>query len=609
MAIESKVYLDHLIPRESLRYQRPNEQVPFTERQKDGLRLCDLQNPNRMRLLRKPDFQRETWAWTPEDCVALLESIVNNQVIPSVIMWSSPNNGLDYILDGGHRVSVVLAWLLDDWGDSLTSETYRDDDHERSIKAAARTVREAVSVRVGTIGDYQAAERAIEQAMLMGQSPQRDLPPTIFKRGYFYQRLLKGHVDLHVLWATGDYERAEQSFLKINKSGRELSDWEIKLVDNRNSSFARIVMSVASVSSSRNYWPQQVDGVADPVGFQNKVNDITNGIDRIYETLFKPSVQTPHIQTLQQPLLVAPGSHQRPYYLAELLTVLEGGRGQGPETERLLAQDRNATPQEIVDHGWDRVNHTLDVLDNLVGNATMAKSLAIVPALYFYTDTGRYVRSILYGFVYWMFAGSERDILNRKRAFSAHRGAFEQMIMSRKDDLVTGLSRKTGSGPDITAQTAQYFDGVLRLLVQHNDEIDAPAFLKAYAELVRELINRAPRVPNAIEGRSRVFTDRQRSTVILRGLLSNSLRCGICGGVLDPAMGVQFDHMTPYAHGGPTITDNAQPTHPFCNNNREIIERLRAGQQPVTIPVFGSTSLNTGVKQFDFFDDPAFNPA
>ncbi len=95
-----KVYLDHLIKRENLRYD-----------------LFGEHTSSRATLLRKPDFQRTTWSWTAEDCVSLLESIVNEQVIPSIIMWSSPENGYDYVLDGGHRISVVLAWLNDNWGE------------------------------------------------------------------------------------------------------------------------------------------------------------------------------------------------------------------------------------------------------------------------------------------------------------------------------------------------------------------------------------------------------------------------------------------------------------------------------------------------------------
>ncbi len=121
---ELKVYLDHHIARDDFLYKRSNENVsreashnlPF-------LRLRDLIGENPMDpVLRKPDFQRATWAWSSSDCVSLLESFVKDQVIPSIIMWLSPRKRW-YVLDGGHRISVVLAWLRDDWGDKVDTIT------------------------------------------------------------------------------------------------------------------------------------------------------------------------------------------------------------------------------------------------------------------------------------------------------------------------------------------------------------------------------------------------------------------------------------------------------------------------------------------------------
>jgi Protein of unknown function DUF262 len=123
MSDEPKVYLDHHIKRESLRYKRPTQEiVSGHEGLAPTLRLIDLirddVNYIFTQYLRKPDFQRATWAWTPEDCVSLIESVINYQVIPSVILWKSPDNDLYYILDGGHRISAVIAWMKDDWGES-----------------------------------------------------------------------------------------------------------------------------------------------------------------------------------------------------------------------------------------------------------------------------------------------------------------------------------------------------------------------------------------------------------------------------------------------------------------------------------------------------------
>lgn len=608
MTDELKVYLDHLIPRESLRYQRPRGQMVPVDSRKEPLSISSLQNSNRVKLLRKPDFQRETWAWTPEDCVSLLDSIVNEQVVPSIIMWTSPENGLDYILDGAHRVSVVLAWLLDDWGDNLPREMYRDDEHERLVKAAANQVRNLIRIQIGTIDDYIQSEAQMDLAIREGKSPQKDLPSVVFKRGYFYQSLLKGHVHFHVLWVAGDYEMAALSFLKINGSGRQLSDWERELVTNRNSSFARIVMSVASITSAKNYWPTEFPDIPDSQMLEQRVQFITQGIDVMYEALFKPSYR--EIQSLRQPLLVAPGPHQRPYYLAEFLTVILGGRGQPAETKKLIERDRDANVQQIVNGGWELVQETLNVLTHLVGERNKPESLAIVPALYLYTESGRYVRSLLYGLTYWLFAGNDRDLLERKRIFSAYRGAFERVLIDKKDDLVTGLSRKTGSGPDITSQTANYFNGLLGLVVYHKGDISSNSFSKDYVEFSKEIVNKRlrPVAAETEQSRGRLFTERQRSTIVLRELLSNPIRCGICTGILDPTMAVQLDHVVPYSQGGPTSVDNGRLAHPFCNNQREYIEQIQNGTTQVAIPSFVEPNLTQSATQMTFFDDPAFNP-
>lgn len=52
--------------------------------------------------------------------------------------------------------------------------------------------------------------------------------------------------------------------------------------------------------------------------------------------------------------------------------------------------------------------------------------------LYLYTEAGRYVRSLFYDLFYWLLAGSEEDILNRKHVLSIHRTAFECELPQRK---------------------------------------------------------------------------------------------------------------------------------------------------------------------------------
>jgi hypothetical protein len=607
-ADDLRVYLDHLIKRENLRFHRSKEKMPSAPSSTSSmLRMSDLFGSHisaRVGLLRKPDFQRRTWSWTPEDCVSLLESIVNEQVVPSIIMWTSPENGLDYVLDGGHRISIVLAWLNDDWGDNLPFDIYLDETEKEHVRKAAREVRNQVAARVGNISEFQEAERAIDRAMMEEKAPRLVLDQKTFSRGLFYQKLRKGDIGFHILWVEGDYEKAEQSFLKINKGGRPLSEWETAVVENRHSSFIRTVMSLSSISSAKYYWHMKGIG-DDKEEIGKKIDGTIENIYKLHEILLQPQYVTP-IRRLQQPLLAPPDVETKSLWLSQLLTVVEGGKGQSPETKKLIGRDKNSDLEEIIDNGNNLTKDALDVFSHFVGPSP--KSLAVVPALYFYNDAGRPVRSLLYGIVYWLMSGSEEEILNRKRVLSIHRAAFEQILLDNKDDVITGITRKTGSGQEVTGQTAQYYQGVLELLVRYKDEVQSSDFSDGYKLLAKRLTNR-PSTVRVSSGKSRTFTPSQKSALVLENFFSNPNRCGICGGILDPSTDLQHDHIEEYAKGGKTLPDNQRLVHPFCNNpaNREIIESGRKGKESVRLPQFYDPEFSTGPLQLQLFDDSTYD--
>lgn len=597
-----RVYLDHLIKRDNLRYRRSKEKM--SSGNTSMLRMSDLfgdHSSARAKALRKPDFQRRTWSWTAENCVSLLDSIVNEQVVPSIIMWASPDNEFDYVLDGGHRISVVLAWLNNDWGDKLPIDGYRDKEEERLIKQAANEVRSLVKIKIGSIEDFKEADAEFTKAILEEKAPRLVLDIKTFNRGFFYQRLKRGDVGFHILWVVGDYEKAEQSFLKINKGGKPLSEWETTVVESRHSSLIRTVMSLSSISSASHYWHTKDLDDESTEANKGKIDEILTGINKLHDILFLPTYETP-IRRLQQPLMVPYDIETKPLWLSQLLTIIEGGKGRESETRKLIDRDKNAESEVIISHGQELVDDALETLSHLIGPSP--KSLALVPALYFYTDTGRYVRSLLYGLLYWLNSGSTEDVLTRKRVFSIHRAVFEQVLLDNKEDVITGITRKTGSGQEVTSQTAQYYQGLLELLVEHKDDLDRKAFAEGYSTLTKKLTNKASKVKIS-SGKSRLFTTSQKSAVVLDNFFFNPNCCGICGGMLDPSMDLQHDHIVEYAKGGKTLHENQRLVHPFCNNptNREIIEAGKSGRANIRLPRFNDPDLATEPRQLILFDD------
>lgn len=251
------VYLDHLIRRESLRYQRGTQSSArlYSPRKRNDwlslrkLRKEDSANFDFIDQLRKPDFQRATLSWTADDCILLLESLIEGLAIPSIVMWTSPST-LTYILDGAHRVSVAMAWLADNWGETTASQITLSDRQTEKYQQASKDVRDQIRRKIGHINDFEADYKEYLRLEQLAPNAVKELDPRRAKRAQFYADYIKDDAGFHIQWVTGDYDKAEQSFLRINRSGRQLTPWETNVVAYRNSSAMRLIMSVANPESA-----------------------------------------------------------------------------------------------------------------------------------------------------------------------------------------------------------------------------------------------------------------------------------------------------------------------------------------------------------------------
>src|SRR5665213_3575202 len=107
------VNLDALITREDFNSE---EGAAAGEKGKSEASKTDLSKGENFYItLRKPDFQREAAAWSPEAICNFLISFIDGDLIPAVICWQSASR-LTFVIDGAHRLSAVIAWLLDDYG-------------------------------------------------------------------------------------------------------------------------------------------------------------------------------------------------------------------------------------------------------------------------------------------------------------------------------------------------------------------------------------------------------------------------------------------------------------------------------------------------------------
>jgi Protein of unknown function DUF262 len=465
---EPRVHLDHLIKRQSLRYTSSLKDEEADARgfplgQEDrGLRYSDIANDRWFSFLRKPDFQRETNAWLPQDCVDFLDSVVNGRIIPSIILWQNKENGLIYILDGAHRLSVIRAWMKDDWGDR--AGTYYERRDRELVKRIADTVRTLANMKIGAFTEY---ERAFNQFVVIGEQggvQKNEMSAKHFSQALFYSSAMVKHHTLAIQWEHGDYESAEQSFLRINRKGQALDPWEATLIEYRHSSYARCIMCIANGGESGHYWPVPASSDELDDELNSLVSSFSEKAKYIYQCLFVPPFRLP-IETLSVPLMVAPAYFQKHKYLLEIVPLLAERRIAINEQQQIeiMERDSKGSPTSIIRNAEALLSSMRAGLEHLISPTHSSTSLAIVPLFYWYNQKAQYVRGLFYGFVYWLISGSEEDIRNRKLVLSACREPFEYLLFNYKVEIST-LQERGGAGLKGTPKIAGFFQDFIDVI-------------------------------------------------------------------------------------------------------------------------------------------------
>lgn len=587
------VYLDHHIPRDSFRYidhkwieQASGEQ----KRIKSPIRLRDVIENEWFMRLRKPDFQRETNAWTPIACIELLESIVNNLVVPSIIAWKNEETGTVYIIDGAHRLSVLRAWMLDDWGDRQIE--YYNEYRKAEIISAANEVRRLLGERVGSYKSYIQAHKDSRSIFNAGGAPKKDMQPDAFKRAQFYSEILDGH-PLVTQWVEGSYEDAEKSFLRINRCGVHLGSFEQLLIEYRNSPYARVTSSIVSAGKAGHFWPN----VGIDERYQDKINQFSYYSKAIHNILFMPPFAD-EIRDLNQPLVVSkPGDRYED--TLELLTLVVDNCLLGNEDlkKEILSDLSNANSSAVIDRSETIFLTALDRLSHLVGENANPRTLSIVPLVYTYNHQGAYSPNLFYGFCYWLFTGSDDDIRTKKLALCATRGDFEKILMDFKSDITSVASRKGGRFKT-TKDIAETINTIVSLLISNVN--------KTMDEKIRIISKQLKFIRNTSSDlKSRIASRRQRNQVNISNLFDSSIRCRICSGLIDLKQGKQYDHFfEKFAAKKTTNVANLVPTHPFCNNMKDTILRIKSETEPIQLPTFlkDTNRKPNGTRQLTLFD-------
>ncbi|MGB6219635.1 HNH endonuclease family protein [Haloferula sp.] len=512
------VILDGMIHRADFAQQEESTSIDLFERITIG--QIDSNSPI-LKLLRKPDFQRETNHWTPVQVATFLSSFASGELIPSLILWKS--SSFVFVIDGGHRLSALRAWVENDYGDGAISHSFYSGEIPVDQKKLAKRTRSEVEKRVGRYSDF------LKAAQSDGKGIDQDLykkASTVFTKA------------IPIQWIQGSQEVAESSFFKINSQGTALDKTEELLLKNRRKSFAIGARSVVRSGTGHKYWS----------GFDDSVkNEIETLASELYHLLFQPDVTEP-IKTLDLPL----GGVNSPVEALKMLI-----------DTFALCEVSGVTPEKAIQALNDDIDgsETVKILKTarkvvrrIAGNSP--PSLGLHPAVYFYNEKGRQSRFLFLGTVKIFAAMVRTNNDNFFRVFTHGRGKLEQILIKRKAVINQALAN---------VNSTQRINRVADLLEKLTDDIKNKE--KVSDERILSHLGLQGKIAKLklIDHPSDFSVD-TKSAVYLAESLKNAPKCPLCAGLLDTQKSASYDHVEAKNAGGRGSVENCQLTHPYCNS-------------------------------------------
>jgi hypothetical protein len=532
------VNLDALIPRED--FEIVGDTTHFT--QKDTISITDLQPGFFTNALRKPDFQRETASWSPAKIADLVTSFVNGDLIPAIILWQPLSGGSIFVIDGAHRLSALIAWVRDDYGDQeISREFFQNRIPPEQIRAADRT-RKLINANVGPYLELQKATAFPTQA-------NQDITAKV-------NRLAS--LAMIAQWVNGNADKAEASFFKINQAATPIDPTELAILHSRNNPSALSARAIVRAGTGHKYWERFAPEV------QKSIETIALDIHR---TLFSPPLQTP-IKTLDIPVAGRAYSAQTLPLIFDLVNLVNeqsDGQDLAAKVKKRKTKEEKKKEEEVREKAKDidgqktvrYLNKVKQTVNRISG--TNPASLGLHPAIYFYSITGRHQPPAFLAVAGFVMEMHEKGLLNE---FTKHREAFEDFLLLHKD-FINQIVTRIGGGLKPFHRLRELYMFVLKSLIAGQSKDDILSGLSKHHNLF--FLKANPIIEEYIMT-SADFSPSTKSAVFFRDALEQPReRCGICNARLH-VNSIHIDHVQRKADGGMGTLDNAQLSHPYCNS-------------------------------------------
>lgn len=460
--------------------------------------------------VRKPDFQRETADWDTEKVSRFIQSFVNGEFIPAVILWRS-QAGLIFVIDGSHRLSSLIAWANDDYGDKQFSlDAYEGEVPDEQRKIAQET-RDRVNKEIGQYNDYVAA--------LSSKHPD---PEILVKARNLASRALP------IQWIDGDVKTAERSFFNINQQAAPIDPTEMKLLEKRKYANCIAARAIVKGGKGHKYWHNFT---------QETQESIEKHAEAIFNLLFEPVVERP-IKTLDIP--ICDKSNNALLLIVDLISNINEEKG---------TEDSDG-------------NATIDCLEKIeriirLFNSKYAGSYGLHPILYCYSNQGNFRPASFYAALEFVKQLNTTPPLLKK--FISNRRAFEDYIFYN-DYIVQRIINIQRRGLSSAKQIVEYYAEVLNLLNRGQTSKEITGDLSENQKYMKLISANQDDMGFA----SSDFSKASKSEVFIRETYQSAPRCAICGGLLHQHS-ISIDHITRKQDGGNGNPENGQLAHLYCN--------------------------------------------
>lgn len=510
----AKVNLDAIIPRED--FEASESQI--SGKKKETLSIEDIKaNSFFFSSLRKPDFQRETNEWDAKKISEFLDSFLEEDLIPAIILWRS-SAGYIFVIDGSHRLSTLAAWINNDYGNGEISKAFYDGIIPEDQISVAEDTAKAVRKKVGSYADY----------ILALTSPDK-VSPDIVRRA---KNL--GALAIQVQWVEGDATKAENSFFKINQQAAPIDKTELVLLESRKKPNCVAARAIIRGGTGHKYWS----------GFLNNNQDETQRLAvEIHEVLFNPKLQTP-IKTLDIPIGGKIYSAQTLPLVLDFVNIVNTVPA---DFKKSLADDYDGSATVDVLRRVRKVSWRL--------NSLHASSLGLHPVVYFYSSEGRHKVASFYAIVALVL---QLEKTNRFNEFISVREKFEEILL-QFDYLPQQIIRKYRSAIGSYMHIMDYYLEVINLLRK----------AKSMDETISEILaldrfNYLTLIQDTNQINNPDFSSERKSAVFIKTALKSAPKCKICQGFIH-RNSITIDHVDRRQDGGLGSIENGQITHPYCN--------------------------------------------